>query len=557
MIKYNYRLFCSCLLAMFTFCQSMMAQTDLIEQYGKALELFSNASSTSEYMEAYNAFQELKDLMPDEVDIHYRMGICAEIIAEEDEMMYDNAYHHYKDYWALCEEYFDEEAKMELREKIEDVEYALAIVSKRQLTDYWMNGEWYFKLASGKTDDDYDIRISCKNGRYYVDFKSSVVQSNYWEVLSEEWKRVEMERSGNTFSFNTEFNNTVVENPGTRKQFEQFKYSCRFHYDLELKDGELVGTRTQTYYYSLMGNNRFRTCEEAVARGRGRVDAACSGNCGSNSVYFRKVKSGNPGGNGPFSAERLMKRAEIALRLAQTPQDFQFAAREYKEVKEVQPDDPYILFCIGVCYEMAIPGDAYCYYDASHAYSDAEKLLAEGQNPELLEEVRKRKDILERNRAAAIQKDKNTISPSSLCHNWVYHDASGKTEQLFNFSISESHGVYSVHYDAHESEGGSVSPHWYRAVEVKQEGNTIKFSVVHNRSRFNGNRETYWFKQAMSYELVLLDGQLRGVAHITDIVEAYGNSDYSTVSRAMRDGEGTVIQDKHGDCGTIEVYFTK
>lgn len=46
-------------------------------------------------------------------------------------------------------------------------------------------------------------------------------------------------------------------------------------------------------------------------------------------------------------------------------------------------------------------------------------------------------------------------------------------------------------------------------------------------------------------ELVLLDGQLRGVAHITDIVEAYGHPDYSTVSRAMRDGEATVIQDKH------------
>lgn len=61
----------------------------------------------------------------------------------------------------------------------------------------------------------------------------------------------------------------------------------------------------------------------------------------------------------------------------------------------------------------------------------------------------------------------------------------------------------------------------------------------------------------MSYELVLLDGKLQGVAHINDIVEAYVHSDYSTVSRAMRDGEGTVIQDKHGDCGTIEVYFTR
>lgn len=556
MIKSNYRLFCACLVAMFVFSSGAKAQNNLSEQYAKAMEMFSIAGSISEYREAYNAFKLLEAKMPEEVDIHYRLAVCAEKLAKEDESKYEEAFYQYNSYLSEGEEILDEETKTHIMEKVDDMSYALSIVSKRQVTDYWMQGEWYFNRASGRKNDDYNIRISCSNGKYYAEYKSSVLQSNYWEVLSEEWKRVEMKRSGNTFSFDTEFNNTIVENPGTRKQFEQFKYSYKYHYDLEFSNGDLVGTMFQTYGYAAMGNSRFRTCEEAIARGRGRVEESCSGNCGKSSVYFRK-KSDPVKLNIPLDADRRFARAEIALGLARESQDYIEIGREFKEISYLEPDDPTIPYFMGICFQEAFASDPDYYHDAVYAFNTAEKKGAGILEETVLEDIRLRKKSLDEAYRLSHNNNLNIISPEALCGRWSYHDKSGKRESLFDIVIQENHGVYSVQYDSHQSEGGKVSPHLYRDVEVKQEGNTIKFSVVHNRSKFNGNRETYWFKQAMSYELVLLDGKLQGVAHINDIVEAYGHSDYSTVSRAMRDGEGMVIQDKHGDCGTIEVYFTR
>lgn len=558
MIKISNRLICTALAALFVFCHGAMAQNDYSEQYAQAMELFSIASSTSDYQQAYKAFKQLEDKMPDEADIHYRLAVCAEMLAQEDELKYEEAYNQYNKYLIKGKETFDEETETQIKEKVDDMFYALSIVSKRKVTDYWMNGEWIFHRASGKTDGDYDIRVICQDGRYYADFKSYVVQSNYWEVISEEWKRVEMQRYGNTFSFNAEFSNIVVENPGTRKQFEQGKYTYRFLYELEFKNGDLVGTMTQTYAYSAIGSPRFKTCEQAIARGQGSVIEACSGNCGKSSVYFSKNREPESL-NLPLDAARRFARAKIALSLAKEPNDYIGIAREFKNITYFQPyeNDPAIHYLMGIAYQEASASDPEYCNDAIFALNVAEKNGEGILDASQLEDIRARRKALNQAIILSVKNDKNIISPSALCANWTFHYASGKTEELFDIRIEEKHGVYTVCYDGYEAEGGKVSPHMYMYKEIKQDGNTIRFSVVHNRGRFSDNRETYWFKQAMNYELVLLDGQLRGVAHITDIVEAYGHPDYSTVSRAMRDGEATVIQDKHGDCGTIEVYFTK
>ena len=48
-----------------------------------------------------------------------------------------------------------------------------------------------------------------------------------------------------------------------------------------------------------------------------------------------------------------------------------------------------------------------------------------------------------------------------------------------------------------------------------------------------------------------------GSANITEKLDAFGHDGYRRVLDAVKDGVANVLTDCKGDCGTINVYFTR
>lgn len=262
----------------------------------------------------------------------------------------------------------------------------------------------------------------------------------------------------------------------------------------------------------------------------------------------------------PPEAMRHYRRADIALRLAETAEDYKVAVEEYEAAIAYAPESAELHYRLAVCCEAVAKADGTYFVKAAQAYSKALDYGYYEFDASLLLEISAKAD--EMSDAALDFVSVERISPESLCGRWLFHDSDGERNDLYDITISENHGMYTVEFTQVRSHGGVVEGDIFkRQVNILVDGNKIYFSTIHNEQWYvpenSYYRETRYFKKAFNYELALVDGRLEGISTTTLSFLGLGASGYRNVRTALDDGCGAVLEDCSGNCGSSEVYFVR
>jgi len=225
---------------------------------------------------------------------------------------------------------------------------------------------------------------------------------------------------------------------------------------------------------------------------------------------------------------RHFKRAGIAVELAQSAEDYKEAVIEYEKVLKTATRDADVWYRLAVCCEAVAQADNSYYKRSANAYRKALEYGGNILDAEKKKELRDKIEEMDYAAQLAAKKEKNTISPSSLCGVWHFHDSSGKAKDEYDIKIKENAGLYSVDYILiRETDGEKYrDSRWHSDISIND--NVISFHVIH---RF----------------IVWLPGYR---AKVTD---SKFNIDYSL---RLENGRliGTGNSDNHG---SYNVYFTR
>lgn len=262
-------------------------------------------------------------------------------------------------------------------------------------------------------------------------------------------------------------------------------------------------------------------------------------------------------------AMKHFNRAGVAIKMAETAEDYKIAVAEYEIVLESSPKDADVWYRLAVCYEAVAQVDKTYYKKSADAYRKAflygEDLLDEDKKKDLKEKI----DEMVYSAELADKQKKEEISPSNLCGVWHFHEASGKTNDLYDIEIKENSGFYTVEYISiqfKDKDMNNTSVVFRDHHDLSFNDDVLSFTTIHNISakpNGKGAEELYHFKIVYNYSLRIENGRLVGSANITEKLDAFGHDGYRRVLDAVKDGVANVLTDCKGDCGTINVYFTR
>lgn len=258
---------------------------------------------------------------------------------------------------------------------------------------------------------------------------------------------------------------------------------------------------------------------------------------------------------------RHFKRAGIAVELAQSAEDYKEAVVEYEKVLETATRDADVWYRLAVCCEAVAQADNSYYKRSSNAYRKALEYGESMLDAEKKKELRDKIEEMDYAAQLAAKKEKNRISPSTLCGVWHFHDSSGKANEAYDIIIKENAGFYSVEYIIlRQKEGGNdKNMDTRRNGDISINNDVISFSTTHRFALWQkGWRvQVSDSKMVLEYSLRLENGRLVGVARKTELFEAFNSNGYRTVHDAVKARAARVVNDCSGDCGSFNVYFTR
>ena len=283
------------LLSHSAYSQSCVMNEDAKRYYNRGVTATQIAKNTDDYKNALAEYQKAAELCSDCAELYYRMGLCCEMIGEDDNSYYSSALKYFKQS-LTAENNISQELKDLIQGKIDGMGYAVeqaAVANKDALIPENLCGIWRFHTSDGRSskfDKVYDIVISENQGFYSVNF---VIVDRYDAdernglpdtpsmVFRED---ADIRFKDNVVCFHTIYNDVKYGSDGAQAVHSKAEYD----YELILENGVLKGVRKCTYEFWAAGNSDYHTVMEAVSNGYGKVYVNCTGNCGTANVYFTR-----------------------------------------------------------------------------------------------------------------------------------------------------------------------------------------------------------------------------------------------------------------------------
>ncbi|MDR0895230.1 MAG: hypothetical protein LBN06_08035 [Prevotellaceae bacterium] len=272
-----------------------------LRHWHRAKAAINMAEEPTGYKPAADEYLLAMNEAPDCADICYNLGLCYEQLGVISAPYYEKALEQFKRYLQLRP---DADDKEEVQGKIYEMEYAIEnATEQKRLEENDPNnpdnyiGRWQFHSANGRENDRYDIEIY-KNEGYYI-AKYLMIRDLYF-VKGKSGRYTEDE--GSTFDLpNTaqlKFENGIcifspptkfVDRWVTKDTDRELSISqTEFIMYLTYEDGKLNGKRKATYNFWASGNTDYKYVHDAIEDGHGRIYQDCSGDCGTDDVYFTK-----------------------------------------------------------------------------------------------------------------------------------------------------------------------------------------------------------------------------------------------------------------------------
>lgn len=282
-------LFCTCV-----YSQNCVMNEDAKRYYNRGVMATQIAKSTNDYKNALAEYQKAVELCSNCSELYYRMGLCCEIIGEDDNSYYTSALRYFQKS-LTADNNISQELKDLIQGKIHEMEYAVEqsiIANKDALIPENLCGKWTYHAYDGDTEKLFDIVISENNGFFTVEF-SSLFQHNINKdgTLSMDDPSFTLEKTADisfnddTICFSTIHNKVHF---SERDKCQWYHFKVEFNYELVLENGRLKGGSKCTRRFEAMGHTDYRYVADAVKAGRGNVSSNCTGNCGTYKVYFTK-----------------------------------------------------------------------------------------------------------------------------------------------------------------------------------------------------------------------------------------------------------------------------
>lgn len=263
--------------------------------FSRGVAASNMAKTTDDFKLALSEFQEAARLAPDNAEVFYRMGLCCEAVAKDDNAYYGKALEYYKRSLSISNGSSNAAVKELLQGKIHEMEYAVERATKEnknKISPETLCGKWRFHDADGTAKDMFDVEIKNEQGLYKVKYGVAHIRKADRNGAYHNAKPLIMYKTGDvkfaedgTIRFTTIHNDVVKHYDGVREHSQD---KTEFVYEMKLENGWLKGIRKCIYHFWATGNSDCRTVREAVRNGRGTVIADCQGDCGMSDVYFTK-----------------------------------------------------------------------------------------------------------------------------------------------------------------------------------------------------------------------------------------------------------------------------
>lgn len=169
-------------------------------------------------------------------------------------------------------------------------------------TKYDISGYWYAYDTQGKRQESLDLYIFYNEDveAYYAKYNAILCEfyngmgslhfdEQHATVLREEMSKLSFD-SDSSFSVSKWRQFIVKDTQNKRWQYQVYlsydSYSCSLRY-VPVKN-KLVGRVSYNRVFEAMGDSDYRTVQDAVKNGYGRVYQDCDGNCGGIDVVYRR-----------------------------------------------------------------------------------------------------------------------------------------------------------------------------------------------------------------------------------------------------------------------------
>ena len=171
----------------------------------------------------------------------------------------------------------------------------------------------------------------------------------------------------------------------------------------------------------------------------------------------------------------------------------------------------------------------------------------------------------------SFDQEETAFNPKVLIGRWACYRSSGQRDQRYDMEIRENEGFYTVNYNKmllYNSNDNVVksfphdTPDWVveANIDINVEEGKVAYYFFQAEScrHYVGNRRKQSEgiqKFSCDIDLKYIDGKLKGSIDCLNYYMALGCDGYSSVSKSLADGCGTVFSD--GPDGKWNVYFIK
>ncbi len=280
------------LLSHLVYSQSCVMNEEAKRYYNRGVTATQIAKNIDDYKNALAEYRKAAELCSDCAELYYRMGLCCEMIGEDDNSYYSSALKYFKQS-LTAENNISQELKDLIQGKIDGMEYAVeqaATANKDAFTPENLCGRWTFHASNGETNELFDIIISENNGFYSAGFILAYQYNTKYDNVVPEKPSFTLKKTSdisfrdNIICFYTIHNKAIKSSDG----YQSYHYKVEFNYELVLENGVLKGTRKCIYNFEAMGHSSYRHVSDAVKAGYGKVISNCTGDCGTSNVYFTR-----------------------------------------------------------------------------------------------------------------------------------------------------------------------------------------------------------------------------------------------------------------------------
>lgn len=171
----------------------------------------------------------------------------------------------------------------------------------------------------------------------------------------------------------------------------------------------------------------------------------------------------------------------------------------------------------------------------------------------------------------SMEQEQKAFDPRVLIGRWACYKANGERDARYDMVISENEGFYTITYNKilmyysddetlksfpGDSPKDVIEEH--KDIEVRKGEVSYHFFQAEScKMNFNNKRKQSMniFKYSCDIDLKYIDGKLKGSIDCINFYMALGCEGYSSVSKSLDDGCGTVFAD--GPDGKWNVYFVK